>query len=351
MTRSIIVTTLLLAATSAGCSRGQKAPDPPESPAADAMTGTAAAGDSVAATPVHMATVTRGNLAEIVSGPGRTEALDVQKVRAPFIGTLAALDVVIGDQVESGQVVGAVISQASQSALAGAEVMLRAATTPLQRSDAERAVELAKQNLVQAPLHAPRAGIVVSRGASQGDLLSQGDSIISVATANSIVFVARVAQSDVARIKPGQRATIEAPGRAVAAAGTVHGLLPADTSAMSVPVRIDLLPSAGAMPIGLFGMAHITVDQRTGVTIVPASAVLRDDINGITRMAVVAADGRAHWVTASVGIQRGDAVEITSPVLQPGTRVILSGQVGLPEGSHVREVSADSSSKKSPAKP
>ena len=311
---------------------------------------TAAAGSAsaAAAVPVRMAVVTSGIVSEVVSGPGRTDALDIQKLRAPFTGTLEMLRVVIGDRVQSGETIGSIISQTSQAELTGAQVMLRDASTPAQRSDAERAVELAKRNLIQTPLHAPRGGVVVSRGASQGDLVTQGDSIVSIASAGSIVFIARIAQSDLRRIRPGLRATIDAPGRALIADGNVHGFLPSDTSAMSVPVRIDLRNDITAVPIGMFGTAHIVVGQRNAAAIVPAAALLRDDVNGITRIAVVAADGRAHWVTVTVGIQQGDAIEITAPSLAPGSRVIVSGQVGLPDGSRVREAgdSSDAAPKK-----
>ncbi|MBK5186966.1 MAG: efflux RND transporter periplasmic adaptor subunit [Gemmatimonadaceae bacterium] len=292
-----------------------------------------------------MASVGRGTLSVTVSGPGRTDALDVQKVRAPFAGTLESLAVVIGDRVESGQTLGTLINQTSQAALSGAQVMLREAKTAAERSDAARALEIAKANLVQTVLRAPRAGIVISRGASQGDLVSPGDSIISIASANSIVFVAHIPQNDLGRIRAGLRATIDAPGRSAAVDGVVHGFLPADTSTMSVPVRIDLqLSGAAAVPIGLFGTAHIAVAQRANAIIVPAAAILRDDVNGTTRVAVVDAGGRARWTTVSVGVQQGNDVEILSPPLVQGTRVIVSGQVGLPDGSHVVEAPADSTS-------
>ena len=335
---------LLLLAALVGCSRGQTPGETSESASAqrEGAAPVASRDSVVAATPVHMALVTRGTLALIVSGPGRTDALDLQKVRAPFTGTLESLRVVIGDRVQSGQEIGAVVSQASQAALTGAQVMLREAKTPAERSDAERALELAKQNLIQTPLRAPRAGVVVSRGASQGDLVSQGDSIVTIASASSIVFITRIAQSDLARIRPGQRVTVDAPGRTLAVEGIVHGLLPADTSAMSVPVRIDLSASGVVVPIGLFGTAHITVGARADVSVVPVAALLRDDVNGTSRVAVVASDGRAHWVAVEVGVQQGDAVEIKSPQLPPHSRVIVSGQVGLPDGSHVREAAADS---------
>jgi RND family efflux transporter MFP subunit len=328
----------------AGCSRGAATNGTPDSvAAAQRGAGTDAASDSGgAATPVHMALAARGTLAVIVSGPGRSDALDVQKVRAPFAGTLESLSVVIGDRVESGQKIGAIVNQTSQATLNGAQVMQREARTSAERSDAIRALELAKSSLVQTVLRAPRAGVVISRGASQGDLVSPGDSIVSIATANSIVFVAHIPQGDLARIRPGQRATIDAPGRVVAVDGVVHGFLPADTSTMSVPVRIDLHMSNAAMPIGLFGTAHIDVGERSNVIIVPTAAILRDDVNGTSSVAVVSPDGRAHWTTVSVGVQQGTEAEISAPLLAPGTRVIVSGQVGLPDGSRVVEAPADS---------
>ena len=333
-----ISTSLYVLVTLAGCSRGGA---PGDSKVVDS---TAAPDSGASATPVHMAAVTRGSLATVVSGPGRTDALDVQKVRAPFAGNIESLRVVIGDRVQGGEEIATLVSQTSQAALNGAEVMLREAKTAAQRSDAERALQLAKQALVHTVLVAPRAGVVVSRGASEGDLLSPGDSIISIASASSIVFIAHVTQADLSRIRPGQRATIDAPGRPVAAEGVVHGLLPADTSTLSVPVRIDLQMTNAAVPIGLFGTAHITVGETSASSIVPVAAVIRDDVNGTSRVAVVDSLGRMHWTLVSPGIQQGSSVQITSPRLAPGTRVIVSGQVGLPDGSRVVEAAADSAS-------
>jgi len=333
-------TMLGLAALSA-CSRGS---DPANASGSDSTSDSTAA-DSMAATPVQMAVVERGDIAITVNGPGRTDALDLQKIRAPFTGILTLLRIAVGDRVGSNQVLAEIVNQPSQAALIGAEAMLRSASTPAQRSDAERALVLAKQNLVATQLRAPRAGVVVSRGASQGDLVSQGDSILTIASAGSIVFVARIAQSDLAQIRLGQRANVNLPGQLGVVPGMVHGLLPADTnSVMTVPVRIDFstnLQTAGApIQTGLFGTAAIIVGERFAVPIVPAAAVLRDDISGISRVALVTPAGLAHWVNVTTGATQSGKVEIKYPALTPGQRVIVAGQVGLPENSKVREGAA-----------
>ncbi len=330
--------TMLGLAAFAACSRGND----PASTASSSATNDTTAADSLSATPVHMTVVERGNIAITVAGPGRTDALDLQKIRAPFTGVLTLLHIAVGDRVGASQVVAAVVNQPSQAALIGAEAMLGSASTPTQRSDAERALVLAKQNLVATQLRAPRAGVVVSRGASQGDLVSQGDSILTIASAGSIVFVARIGQGDLAQVRLGQRANVNLPGQLGAVPGLVHGLLPADTnSVMTVPVRIDFstnLQTAGApIQTGLFGTAEIIVGERFAVPIVPMAAVLRDDISGISRVALVTSAGKAHWVTVTTGATQGGGVEIKTPALAPGQRVIVSGQVGLPEGSRVRE--------------
>lgn len=321
------------------CSRGNKAPTDSAASTVGSSTDSA-----TGATPVHMATVQRGNIAISVSGPGRTDALDLQKIHAPFTGTLTSLRIVVGDHVGNGQVIGSIVAQPSQAAVSGAQTMANLATTPTQRSDAARALELARQNLVEMPLRTSRAGTVISRGASQGDLVSAGDSIASIAAAGSITFVARIAQGDLMQVRPGQRAMVTLAGQANPVDGVVHGLLPADTSGVAVPVRIDFrgapVAAGAAVQTGLFGTAQIVVGEHTGVSIVPAEAVLRDDITGISQVALVTAANKAHWVTVTTGATAGDMIEIVSPALTAGQRVIVSGQVGLPEGSGVRETGA-----------
>lgn len=327
------IAAVVAGAIASGCSKGASA---------DTSSAASNAPDSAASTPVHMATVQLGNIAIAVGGPGKTDALDLQKVRAPFTGTVTSLHVNIGDHVGAGQVIGAMVSQPSEAALTGAESMLRGAQTASERSDAERALALARQNLVAAPLRAPRGGVVISRGASQGDLLTQGDSVASIAAAGSVAFVARIAQGDLTRVRPGQHATVTLPGQTAPVPGVVHGLLPIDTAGtMTVPVRVDLksAPQTAGAPIqmGLFGTAQIVVGEKVNVPIVPAAAVLRDDISGISRVAVVAPNGIAHWVTVTTGASQAGNVEIVTPVLSPGQRVIVTGQVGLPDSTRVRE--------------
>lgn len=296
---------------------------------------TPAAQDPAAATPVRIAPVTRTTLSAVVSAPGRTAALREQKVRAPFAGTLKELLVADGDTVSGGQVLGTIVSRDSEAALSGSREMVREAKSPAEKRDAERSLELAQMNLVRAALHASAAGTVVSHVANRGDRLTEGQEILTISDWGSIVFLADVPQSDLPGIRPGQSAVIELGGRPQSIPGVVYATLPAANAAdFTAPVRIDLRGTSSRLPAGLSGMGRITVGQHPGVLTVLDAAILRDDVTGVSRVAVVEQD-RARWIVVTTGLTEKGKTEITSGNLSEGRKAIVSGQVGLPEGSPV----------------
>jgi multidrug efflux pump subunit AcrA (membrane-fusion protein) len=297
--------------------------------------GGAAEATPTAGTPVRVVAVERADLARIVSGPGRTVALVQQKVRAPFAGTLVELTVTDGDAVKAGQRVGAIVARESEAALAGAQEMLREAHTPAETRDAERALALARSHEVRRPLATAVSGFVLSHAANAGDRVTEGEDILTVSAADSLVFQADLAQADLASIKPGRRTVVEIAGRPTALTGRVHGFLgAANATDLTLPVRIDLTPLPTQLAVGLFGTARITVAEHRNVPTLPAAAVLRDDVTGVSRVATVGAQGRAHWVEVKPGLVDAGKVEILGPDLGQA-RVIVSGQVGLPEGAPV----------------
>jgi multidrug efflux pump subunit AcrA (membrane-fusion protein) len=292
--------------------------------------------DAGAGVPVTVGRIEQATLPVTVRAPGRTDALEQQKVRAPFKGFLVRLLVVDGDHVRAQQIVGLLVSQESQAALTGAEALLRSARTPQQKQDGERALELAREGLVRAELRAPKAGVVVAHGADEGSLVAEAQDIVALAVSSSFFFRADLVQTELPRIRAAQPAVIELAASAGALRGSVHGVLPTGSPTdLTSPVRIDFAQGAPER-LGLFGTATITVDQHVGVLVVPMAAILRDDVSGVSRMALVTPDGRAHWVEVATGLSSGGRVEVQGPSLRAGTVVVVTGQVGLPEGARVQ---------------
>jgi RND family efflux transporter MFP subunit len=298
----------------------------------------AGGGDGGAATPVEAATVQRATLLEIVSAPGHTASIEQQQVRAPFAGKIVDLIVADGDRVKTGQVLGSMMAQTSVAALEGARVMAKAAHTPRQRRDARRALGLARRGLVKHTLRAPEPGVVVSHSADEGALVTADQVIVTIAALDSFVFVAEVVQNDLRRVRPGQPASIDLAAQRPPFDAVVHALLPtASSQTLTAPVRLDFrdeksVPTA----VNLFGTARIVVGQARDVIVVPAQAVLRDDVTGVERVATIGSENRLHWVRVTTGLTQRGLVQITSRQLPAGAPVIVTGQVGLTDGTRVR---------------
>jgi multidrug efflux pump subunit AcrA (membrane-fusion protein) len=315
---------VLLAALAVACRRPQPSPSP--SPEEEAPKG---------ATPVKVVAVSKATIPEVVSGPGHTLAFLQQKVRAPYSGTLTELRVVDGNVVHAGDVVGVIVSRDSEAAVAGADELLRQAKTETERADAERAVDLARRGLVKTTLRIPSSGVVLGHAASAGDRVSEDQEILTVSTLDSIVFQADVPQADLGKVRPGEAASVLLAGRKDPLPGQVHDILAnANPTDLTIPVRIDPRPQVDGLGVGLFGTARIFVGERRDVPVLPPAAVILDDVTGKARIATVA-EGKVHWVEVTTGLEDKERIEIRTPTLDPGTKVIVAGQVGLPEESPV----------------
>jgi RND family efflux transporter MFP subunit len=332
--RTLLVLTVAIAG---GCGRGGGGDGGGPQGGPHAADTTAAA---PTATPVRVARVRRQTMDLTITAPGHVAALKQDRVRAPYPGRLLTLRVVDGDRVAAGAVVAEVVSKNSEAAVQGAEAMLRSARSAPDSADARRALAVARSTLVRQPLHAPTAGVVLSHGAEEGDYLDEGEVLVTIAEAGTLYFEAQVTQDDLSEIRPGQSARIALPGAGPSPArGVVYGILPvASSQTLSAPVRIDFFRPRTELTLGLFGTATVIVGRRPDAIAVPAEAVLRDDVSGVSRVALVDSAGTARWVVVETGVRQGDDVQIVRPPprLAPGQRVIVSGQVGLPEGAPVQ---------------
>jgi multidrug efflux pump subunit AcrA (membrane-fusion protein) len=291
---------------------------------------------AISATPVATGQVIRANLAYFVSGPGKTVALESQKIVAPFSGTLLTFDVADGDNVRAEQAIGTLLSDDSVAALEGARQMLVSARTPRERSDARLALRIAKRSAVTRVLRSAEGGIVVSHEADEGARVAQGQVLVTIAAGDSIAFVAEIDQTHLGQIHAGLPASVTLAGSTIPITATVHAVLPAGAPTdLRSPVRIDLGLSRPPT-LGVFGTAQIRVDEHRGVIAVPESAVLRNDVHGTIRIAVVEPGDHAKWIEVKTGFSEHGLVEILSSDLQVDAAVITEGQVGLPDGALIQ---------------
>jgi RND family efflux transporter MFP subunit len=210
---------------------------------------------------------------------------------------------------------------------------------------AERAAGITRQNVENCVVRAPFAGIVVSKDAQPGEMVSPisaggGYTRTGVATIvdmGSLEIEVDVNESYIARVTPGQRveAVLDAypdwrtPSR-------VRTVIPtADREKATVKVRITfdeldprILPNMGVKVSFLEGAEDST---SANLTFVPSDAVRREKDQAY---AFVIKDGRVERRGIRTGRESGSDIEIIAG-LRSGEQVVTSSGGEIHDGSRV----------------
>lgn len=224
----------------------------------------------------------------------------------------------------------------------------RIASAKEQVRSAEARISVAQQDLDNATIHAPYDGIVVSKDAMVGEMVSPNSAgggftrtgIATIVDMNSNEIEVDVNESFIARVSPKQKvsATLDAyPDWQIPA--KVRTIIPtADRQKATVKVRISfdkldprILPDMG-VKVGFLG--DDAPKKNAGDlprALVPQRAV-RDE-NG-QKVVFLVRDGKIERRAIRVGSQRGDDVEVAAGI-DAGDSVVVQGPQGLHEGQSV----------------
>jgi RND family efflux transporter MFP subunit len=219
-----------------------------------------------------------------------------------------------------------------------------------ERVTAARAqLEVADRDLENYTIRAPFAGIVVSKDAQPGEMVSPVSAgggytrtgIATIVDMASLEVEVDVNESYIARVEPGQpvESTLDAyPDWHIPS--HVRTVIPtADRQKATVKVRISfdeldprMLPDMGVKVAFLEEeQMPAAADQRPSV-LVPAAAV-RDD--GEQKIVFVLKGDTVERRAVTIGITRGDSIEIVTG-LAVGDPVVATGPAELVDGEKVR---------------
>jgi RND family efflux transporter MFP subunit len=211
----------------------------------------------------------------------------------------------------------------------------------LELATAESGLALARTRLDAAKVAENRAeirarfsGVVTEVFHVVGDQVRPGpeDPILRVVDPTRVQVAVELPLAQLARIVPGQAATVRAIAGLEAEAATVHSKSEATSaSAPTGQVRLSFV-SAATLPVNTPVSVEILLDQRTNVLVVPAPAVQRDDLGPYVW--VVGDDQLAHRRDVRPGLTTETLVQIAAG-LAAGEMVIVSGLNDVREGAAI----------------
>jgi RND family efflux transporter MFP subunit len=214
-----------------------------------------------------------------------------------------------------------------------------AARLQAQLSALEAQVGTAERSLENGVVKAPFSGWIVARAVTPGESVAVGAPLMTLVDLSVLEVQATVPTSEVAGVRPGQKAGVTVEGiddRAFTA--TVDRIAPvAIEGTRSVPVYLLLDNAGDELRGGMFVSGSIILQQETGVIVLPPSAVHEDDIghyvlkvidDQVVRQSVAVGP---QWpgseiVKVESGLAPGDiVVTVALPQLAPGSKVSLRG--------------------------
>jgi|ERR1041384_533572 membrane fusion protein (multidrug efflux system) len=289
---------------------------------------------------VRAVAVQKGRVDETIVVSGNTQYRLKAQLRSPIAGLMVKCKMYNGDKVKKGELVAQIRTKESQATITGAEQLLNSASTPAQREEARKALDLAEKTVNTVNVVAPTDGIFSEKAKNELELVAEGDLIGTIVDPASLIFLAQVPTSSIGRVHPGQPAVMKfttRPGRTYA--GVIHRIQPeVNPGDQSIPVQVTFATPNQDLEGSLFGECAMSIGEHKNVLIVPKTALLKNDENNTTSLMIVGTDSLAHKVEVSVGLGTDSTAEVSSPLLAAGSLVITEGHYGLPDSTRVRIV-------------
>lgn len=353
-----------------------RAPTP--DPAKPAVEGTARAGKP--SLTVAVIEAKNGLLPIKLAANGNVAAWQEASIGAEAGGLrVAELHASVGDSVKKGQVLASFATESVQADVALARAAVAEAQANAQEAlanaDRARAIQgtgaLSAQQITQyltqeqtaqarvasakaqldsqllrlkqTQLLAPDSGIISSRSASVGAVVSAGTEMFRLIRQSRLEWRGEVTSAELSRLSAGTGVLVTAPGGAQAK-GRVRTLAPTvDAASRNGLVYVDLLkPMAGSMTLatafkpGMYARGEFELGQSAALSVPQTAVVVRD---GFSYVYCVGPDSRVTQLKVQTGRILGEHIEIQSGV-KPEDKLVASGGSFLSDGDLVRVVTA-----------
>ncbi|HET6438484.1 MAG TPA: efflux RND transporter periplasmic adaptor subunit [Anaeromyxobacter sp.] len=360
MTRSPPV--LLVLFLAAGCSRPASRTPPAGRPAVA----------------VETTTVDKADLEQAVEVVGALSARSAADVRSEYSGTLAEVFVSQWVRVHKGTPLARLDTreakvgvQSARAGLLAAEVSVQRAARELERTErlqeaglstrqavdeagtareaaraaqasAQAQLDMAEMRLAKAVIRAPIDGVVSERNVNVGDFvdnMGNGAPMFRVVDARVLEFTASVPAARMTELAVGQRLLFSCdarPGEELP--GQVSFVNPAaDETSRTVKVKAEVPNPDEKLKPGLFAKGRIITGSRTGLLVVPRTALVSFDPVQRAATVFVVEGGVARRRQVKTGASAGDRIEVVEG-LRAGQEIVTRGGFNLRDGDAVRAV-------------
>ena len=273
---------------------------------------------AVVQTPVTVTSVSTAPLTEYIELNATSTFLQKSFVKANANGYLLFSHVTPGQHVSSGQILFAIKTKEAQSI--GNAVNILDSTFKFSGTISIKAGE---------------TGFITQLNHQAGDYVQDGEQLAIISDLNSFVFLLDLPyelrpyvmnKKNVELILPDGEKLI---GFISAAMPTVD----ATAQTQSIVIKVN---ASHTIPENLIAKVKIIKSLKNNTISLPKAAVLSDETQSNFWIMKMIDSTTAVKVPVTKGMETGGQIEITSPVIEPSARILVSGNYGLGDTAKVK---------------
>lgn len=269
-------------------------------------------------TPVTVTAITNGALTEYVELNAMSSFLQNSFIKSTAIGYIKTSNVQFGQFIRSGQV--AFIMQTKEARALGNTV---------------NSLDSSFKFSGLIKIYATQTGYITSVDHQVGDYVQDGEQLAVLSDAKSFGFLLNLPYELKPYLANNKTLDIVLPDKTVLK-GTVAHVMPAvDSISQTLGVLIKVKSSA-SIPQNLIGKVRIIKNAKKNVFSLEKEAVLTDESQSNFWVMKMIDSVTAVKVPVIKGMETGDRVEITRPVLSSNDQIVLKGNYGLPDTAKVK---------------
>lgn len=266
----------------------------------------------VAKTPVTVISPERKSISETLEFPAVSAYLRRNIIRSATTGRVEACDIVPGDPVKKGQLLFIV------------KTLEASALQEVRQAD----TNLVFKGLVR--IFSPDDGLISSLSHQKSDFVQEGDELAVLSDPYSLVFNLEAPFELRRLIEQNKSCLLRLPDSTLIK-GVISGRLP-EMNAVSQTLSYIVRPAVpGHLPQNLMASAIINKSVKSNVQVLPRAALLGNETQTEFWIMEAVNDSTAVKVAVKKGIENFAEVEIIEPQFQPGVRILLTGNYGLPD--------------------
>lgn len=183
-------------------------------------------------------------------------------------------------------------------------------------------------------IKAPLSGYISQLNHLQGDYVQDGEQLCTIASRSSFAFIMQVPFGLINHIKLHAPVTVQLPDNRMITGEVISEMPSMDSLSQTEAYLIKVDPSLH-LPQNMIAKVKIVSQLSPDAQVVPKEAVLSDESESEFWVMKVINDSTAVKINVKKGIEDVRNVQILSPQFPPGTRLLNSGNYGLPDTAMV----------------